>query len=278
MCLSPMSRINPKHSTSPSSPYLITFPCGKCPLCLKKRINHWSFRIQKEMQRSVNNRFITLTYNEDNYPSDMSVSKRHVQLFIKRLRYYHAISSKEKTQPLRYIAVGEYGANTHRAHYHLLLFNAPSPQDIKKAWDMGYVGDTPITSHRIRYIFKYISKPKQGLALGRSKEFQLTSKGIGSNYVTSGIKEYHNRQVENCTVIDAQGVNYSIPRYYKNKIYSESQLKKVNSYLEKRAITHPEQQIQRLSVKKGIPVDKLRRSVELSRYNVTFRHSKTDKI
>lgn len=71
---------------------------------------------------------ITLTYDTYKYDSrgniigenipdrDLHVSKAHAQRFIKRLRW----SFPDKK--LSYIATGEYGKKTHRAHYHFLIF------------------------------------------------------------------------------------------------------------------------------------------------------------
>lgn len=44
---------------------------------------------------------------------------RHLQLFIKRLRKY---ISQNYDETVRYYAIGEYGTNSYRPHWHLLLF------------------------------------------------------------------------------------------------------------------------------------------------------------
>lgn len=103
------------------------FACGVCPECLSRRSRYWALRACMEAKTSPAC-MVTLTY--DNYLRDskgrvigelppnreLHVSKRDVQLFIKRLRRAFPQNC------IKYIATAEYGSHTHRAHYHLLLF------------------------------------------------------------------------------------------------------------------------------------------------------------
>lgn len=70
-----------------------------------------------EAQMWPQNSFVTLTYDNDNLPTDNSLVKWHVQDFLKRLRERH------RPNPLRYFHSGEYGDQYQRPHYHLCLFN-----------------------------------------------------------------------------------------------------------------------------------------------------------
>uniref|UniRef100_A0AAU8B4T3 Replication initiator protein n=1 Tax=Dulem virus 209 TaxID=3145686 RepID=A0AAU8B4T3_9VIRU len=105
------------------------FACGCCPECYRARANRIVLQCVKESELHVDNCMITLTY--DQYVHDsrgrvigervspLSVCKRDVQLFLKRLRryfeYHHNVTFK-------YYLTAEYGKRTHRAHYHVLLF------------------------------------------------------------------------------------------------------------------------------------------------------------
>lgn len=72
--------------------------------------------------------FLTLTYRDSHectsrqlkkgyhLPSDGSLHPSHLRNFIKRLR-------KSLPQKIRYFAVGEYGDESFRPHYHVILFN-----------------------------------------------------------------------------------------------------------------------------------------------------------
>lgn len=73
----------------------------------------WVKKLQFEKENWEYSYFITLTYSNDNVPSELKV--KDVQNFIKYLRF-------ELKQPLRYFATGEYGSKTKRPHYHLILF------------------------------------------------------------------------------------------------------------------------------------------------------------
>lgn len=232
------------------------------------------------MQRSYSNQFITLTYANTHLPSGSNLDKRDIQLFFKRLRKTLAIGKSQSNnylpdQPIRYICVGEYGELRQRPHYHLLLFNAPDNKTIEQTWNMGRVSSTPITTARIRYVFKYISKPKQGLSFGRTKEFQLTSKGIGANYLTPRMIEYHNRAIENCYITKPDGFTLSIPKYYKNKLYTEEKAKLVTAYQQQRIDVVESTQIANLMYKFRIDEKTARQKLELSKLNSKFENKST---
>ena len=127
------------------------FPCGQCVECLSDRRNSWSIRLKREAEfwRSYgcNVWMILLTYDEDHVPrtskGNMTLRKRDVQLFLKRLR--------KDLQPqgifVRMFYCGEYGPTTLRPHYHMLLFGVPQSftkkqvkSVLQKHWHAGFVG------------------------------------------------------------------------------------------------------------------------------------------
>ena len=71
------------------------------------------------------NSFVTLTYapeNEDKlefHEGFPSLDPSHATKFIKKIR------KKLEPHKLRYYLVGEYGSQTQRPHYHLVLFGMP---------------------------------------------------------------------------------------------------------------------------------------------------------
>lgn len=77
-------------------------------------------RIVHEARLYDFNQFITLTYNDQHLPRDLSLNHRHFQLFMKRLRRRFFASKKSE---IRYFMCGEYGEARGRPHYHLILFN-----------------------------------------------------------------------------------------------------------------------------------------------------------
>lgn len=199
---------------------IYTVPCGKCPYCKKRRASNWSFRLREEEKNSSSSLFITLTYNNENIPiSDngfMTLNKRDVQLFMKRLRKLY----KHK---LVYYLVGEYGGMFGRPHYHMIIFNAKF-NDIEKTWDLGHTHCGKVQDASIGYCLKYISKdsdvPKHERD-DRVKEFALMSKGIGKNYVNEVMVKWHKEDLLQRMYVNLEeGKKASMPRYYKDKIYN----------------------------------------------------------
>lgn len=69
-----------------------------------------------EVQFHAESSFLTLTYSPQSLPADGSLQLRHLQLFLKRLRF--GLAPKR----VRFLACGEYGERFSRPHYHVLLF------------------------------------------------------------------------------------------------------------------------------------------------------------
>lgn len=206
-----------------NTPDEIPVPCGKCPNCAKRRVSAWSFRLMQQAKTAINAHFITLTYDTSKVPITrngfMEIRKRDVQLFFKRLRKLQG-----KTVAIKYYAVGEYGGQTKRPHYHIILYNAKL-ELIQPAWNLGNVHYGQLTEASVGYTLKYISKPRtipMHRNDDRTPEFSLMSKGLGADYLTPQMVSYHKADLENrmyCTLLDGKKV--SMPRYYKDKIYDE---------------------------------------------------------
>ena len=171
--------------------------CGRCITCRINKRREWTNRIVLEGSLYEDATFISLTFNEDNLPEDLSVNKRDLQLFFKRLR-------KNNDQGLRYFAVGEYGALSHRPHYHALVFGFPNClygiyPDIKKrqcpceicahirdTWQNGNVCLGEVSVQSASYCAGYVTKgwTKDVPLPGRDPEFTLKSNrpGIGEPF------------------------------------------------------------------------------------------------
>ncbi|QCQ85017.1 replication initiator protein [Blackfly microvirus SF02] len=222
-CITPYQKMDKKHGIN------ISVPCGKCPPCLKRRTSGWSFRLRQEGRRCTSASFVTLTYDSAKLPEDsftknkfLTLNKRHVQLFFKKLRFAHGQSQ------IKYYAVGEYGTKSWRPHYHILLFNADL-RLVQPAWEYGAIHYGEITDASIGYCLKYMTKEgkiPQHQNDDRQKEFSLMSKGLGSNYLTPSMAHYHKSDLTqrmHCVLPD--GKKIAMPRYYKEKIYTESERK-----------------------------------------------------
>lgn len=129
----------------------LRLPCGGCLGCRTAKAKEWALRCHLELQNHRHAAFTTLTYDDKNKP--VTLERRHLQLFLKRLR-------SKTTQPLRFFASGEYGETTYRPHYHAIIFGV-SPQCrhvIQDAWGMGHTHTANATPATIAYVAGYTSK------------------------------------------------------------------------------------------------------------------------
>lgn len=237
----------------------MAFSCGQCLPCLQKRASGWSFRLRKEGEIASLSLFVTLTYNTDHVPITrrgfMSLDKDRIvrnKNYEKELRLWKENKRKRKpkemvfqgshltnffkmlrkTEPnIRYYAVGEYGGQTYRPHYHIILYNA-SIQGVIDAWQVDgkplgecYFGTVEGAS--IGYVLKYISKTKQ-IPMhendDRVPEYCRMSKGLGANYLNDKTKAWHKADLENRQYMPIEeGKKCAMPRYYRNRIYTDQE-------------------------------------------------------
>lgn len=214
-------------------------PCGKCAFCTKKLIDAWCLRLRHEMDVSSSAYFITLTYNDEHLPEDRQLSKRDLQLFLKRLR--------KKNSGIRFFAVGEYGTEGDRPHYHAIIFNLLDLNLITDSWKdkegnpIGFIVGSPATAGRIRYMVSYMALPQD--VNHREPPFRLMSRrpGIGFNYVEKN-KQFH-RARGDPVIYDFSTPN-AMPRYYKDKIFTNRYQKKL---IQKKMLAFSEKHPQRPS-------------------------------
>lgn len=220
----------------------IPFPCGKCLNCRINRYRLWRTRIILEAMSNKENLYVTLTYNGFAIPYDKGLSKRHVTLFLKKLR--KSILPKK----LRYFVCGEYGGKQGRPHYHLAIFGIGfgEAENIGKAWrdsarlygeriewDKGFIQIGFLTDKSAGYISGYVCK---GLYQnnehvrrklnGRKPEFQMVSRkpGLGAFKARDIAYKLGNRGVDVQT-INIGRRSYPIGRYLREIIASERQVK-----------------------------------------------------
>lgn len=163
--------------------------CGRCLPCRIRKSEEWAARCALEAQLHDNNCMLTLTYDNEHLPSDRLVSKRDLQLFIKRLR--KAIAPVK----IKYFACGEYGSRFSRPHYHILifgwrpddlvllsgqndLFNSAFVFDI---WKKGFVSvGLDVSAKSARYVAKYFQKNIADFEDGKNAFLLMSNKpGIG---------------------------------------------------------------------------------------------------
>lgn len=147
----------------------IKIACRSCAICRADRVKDWVGRAIAENEVSTRSVFATLTYGDDCHigvvPNEFaatSVVKRHVQLYVKRLR--------KAGYAVRYLAVAEYGSIKGRCHWHILLFfNGKSPEFLlgerifggDKYWPHGIVQYDDFSVKSAYYCCKYMLKAQR---------------------------------------------------------------------------------------------------------------------
>jgi hypothetical protein len=239
-CDTPLS-IHPKGWIKP-----VDVPCGKCPPCKRRRVNSWVFRLNQQDKISTASHFITLTYDTRYIPISsngfMTLQKRDLQLYWKRLRKSIKTSFPDRDIKIKFFAVGEYGSKRSRPHYHAIVFNVPDVELFSKAWQLGSVHVGRVSGASLAYTCKYIDKPSRIPMHSRDDrvpEYSTVSNGIGKNYLTDAIKKYHKADITRNWVRSDYGTKIALPRYYRDKIYDDLEKKaqvrhilKVNSIKE----------------------------------------------
>lgn len=138
-------------SKEPVDGQFLRLPCGNCLGCRSTRAQSWALRCQLELQNHKEAVFATLTYDDEHKP--LTLEKRHVSAYLKKIR-------KILPNKLRFFASGEYGENTHRPHYHAIIYGASQLQAprLAEAWTQGHVHIDQATPANIAYTAGYCSK------------------------------------------------------------------------------------------------------------------------
>ncbi len=220
----------------------VFLPCGQCIGCRLDRSRDWAMRCVHESKLHEQNCYLTLTYDDNHVPyskitGEQTLVKKHLQDFMKRLRYYLGNTK------VRFFACGEYGETTHRPHYHLILFGYDfvdkmfyklskdglpyySSPTLNKIWSHGLCVVADVSFSSCAYVARYITKKITGEAAkdvyeGIQPEFVNMSRrpGIGKLWFdkySSDVYPYDE------VVINDNGKyrKMSPPRYYDN-LYSE---------------------------------------------------------
>lgn len=254
-------------------------PCGKCIGCRLDYSREWANRGYLESLTSEGTWFVTLTYNEDMIkvpdwvedpsgitycnPGDWggTLVPKDLELFLKNLRqiiqrnYKKAkrawkkdkkMDKPRKPRPIRYMACGEYGSETERPHYHLIIFNLELPENdlyhprlinknvyyqshlIERCWTKkdgsfrGICNICPASWNTIAYTARYITKKVNGAQKdvhygekGQMPEFFRVSRmpGIGEQYYREHWEEIYKN--DSIVIHNREGaITTKPPKYY----------------------------------------------------------------
>lgn len=214
---------------SPKSPRMsdepIFVPCGHCIGCRLDRSREWALRCMHESQYHDVAYFVTLTYNDEHLPSDMSLRPDDFTLFMKRLR-------KSRNTKLAYFMCGEYGDSNLRPHYHAILFGAQfddkrqwkrtphgvlfKSQELERIWGLGYCSLGPVNFTTCAYVSRYVMKKVYGEKAdehyaGREPEYIRMSlkPAIGKRWY-----ETYGKGAHAFDHVIMNGKRHKVPKYY----------------------------------------------------------------
>lgn len=246
-------------------PKIMLIPCGQCIGCRIQQREDWTTRIELEARQWPKEQvwFITLTYDDDHVPgmilktgeimrkvqyvwkpgekspeSVQTLLYTDVQKFLKRLR-------KAYKSRLRFFCAGEYGEQTARPHYHMILYGW-EPTDLKqlykirhngyytsewmqKLWGNGQIQIAQAVPETYRYVAGYVTKKMYEIdgkkanayyELGQQKPFACMSlkPGLGDAYYQEHKEEIWKQGYIQCT----NGKQAQIPRYYEKMMEKEN--------------------------------------------------------
>lgn len=148
----------------------VEIPCGHCFSCHQSRAFDIMIRAVAESRMHDFSSFITLTCSDQSLPAVFPggvLNHRSFQLFAKRLR--------KKIGKFRYLMCGEYGENTSRPHYHVVIFGHKFTDGfyhnrcwmcsriLYDAWPHGHICCDDVCNERIAYVAGYQLKSNQAV-------------------------------------------------------------------------------------------------------------------
>lgn len=210
-------------------------PCQKCWACQLNYSAEWATRIMLEAKKYDHNYFITLTYDDEHVPINSkieyeeeyklhgeivesktielendgtwgySLAPEHMKTFLNSLRKYF---ERKGHKGVKYFYCGEYGEQTHRPHYHIILLNCPldieqfydthiddnykahwKSREIERFWKKGMMDLAECEWSCVAYVARYCTKKldmsgdkRVYLNKGLLPEYVRMSKGIGFDY------------------------------------------------------------------------------------------------
>lgn len=238
-------------------------PCGKCIGCRLDYSKQWALRCLSESKTSSSSWFITLTYDEEHLqiPESKKNEKtgetfyndgtwkgtlvpKDMTKFIKDLRRYWDYHYNIKN--IRFFYCGEYGGETQRPHYHLLVFNLPIEQTdleykfsnknydpiyispkIEKIWGKGLISIGAVTFSSCAYVARYITKKQYGdvaynnyCKKGQIPEYVRMSRkpGIGFTYLADNCDEIYETDEIFATTCKGTSLRTKPPHYFDKKL------------------------------------------------------------
>lgn len=240
MCLYPKYFKNPKYLPNKKNEgkppiwtdrRLLYIPakCGCCIECRKEKQREWRVRLEEEI-RSNFGYFTTLTISPENIKeielitglkwkeNPNEIATKALRLFLERVR-------KDTGKSIRHWCVTELGEKNDRIHLHGIFFGQKAAELIRKHWKYGFVFIGGYCNSRsINYMTKYMLKVD--IKHPKFKQIVLASPGIGAGYMDRLDYLWQKQNYKNINVATytlRNGTKMAMPKYYKNKIFTEEE-------------------------------------------------------
>lgn len=244
MCLYPTFVRNPKYKPNKKNKgkppvcldrrlYYIPTKCGCCIECRKEKQREWRVRLDEELRTNYGY-FITLTVSPEGIKeleerTNLSWELNPNEIATKALRLFLERVRKDTGKSIKHWCVTELGEKNDRIHLHGIFFGQKSAELIKKHWKYGFsfIGQY-CNSRSVNYMTKYMLKVD--IKHPTFKQIVLTSSGIGSGYMDRLDylwQKQNYKKIEVATYTFRNGTKMAMPRYYKNKIFTDKEREKM---------------------------------------------------
>lgn len=244
MCLYPTYVKNPKYKPNKKNNgkppickdrrlFYIPTKCGCCIECRKEKQREWRVRLEEEL-RSNFGYFTTLTISPEGIKeiekktgltweeNPNEIATKAIRLFLERVR-------KETGKSIKHWCVTELGEKNDRIHLHGIFFGQKSAELIKKHWKYGFVFiGGYCNSKSVNYMTKYMLKVD--IKHPMFKQIVLASAGIGAGYMDRLDYLWQKQNYKNINVATytfRNGTKMAMPKYYKNKIFTNKEREKM---------------------------------------------------
>lgn len=240
MCLYPKFFKNPKYLPNKKNKgnppifndrRLLYIPakCGCCIECRKEKQREWRVRLEEEL-RSNFGYFTTLTISPEGIKeieekSGLKWEENPNEIATKGLRLFLERVRKETGKSIKHWCVTELGEKKDRIHLHGIFFGQKSAELIRKHWKYGFVFIGGYCNSRsVNYMTKYMLKVD--IKHPEFKQIVLASAGIGAGYMDRLDYLWQKQNYKNINVATytfRNGTKMAMPKYYKNKIFTEKE-------------------------------------------------------
>ena len=244
MCLYPTFVKNPKYKPNKKNKgkppvckdrRLLYIPakCGCCIECRKEKQREWRVRLEEEL-RSNFGYFTTLTISPEGIKeieekSGLKWEENPNEIATKGLRLFLERVRKETGKSIKHWCVTELGEKKDRIHLHGIFFGQKSAELIRKHWKYGFVFIGGYCNSRsVNYMTKYMLKVD--IKHPEFKQIVLASSGIGAGYMNRLDylwQKQNYKRIEVATYTFRNGTKMAMPKYYKNKIFTEKEREKM---------------------------------------------------